>query len=122
MCKVHQDTTHLPVKVETPDYEHGEEQIPSISVSASQAADGMVYVSLVNCRAADAVELECELAGIEATKVTGRVLTADKLDAHNTFDNPEQVKPAEFTDCSVSNGKLKTKLPPHSVVVLSLSK
>ena len=122
MCKVHQDTTHLPVEIESPGYEYGDEEIPAVSVSASQAGDGVVYVSLVNTHANDSVDLQCKLAGLEATKVTGRVLTADKLDAHNTFDNPEQVKPAEFKDCSIASGTLKTKLPPHSVVVLSLSK
>ncbi|MDZ4659654.1 MAG: alpha-N-arabinofuranosidase [Bythopirellula sp.] len=122
MCKVHQDTTYLPVELESPAYKFGEQEIPAVSVSASQAADGVVYVSLVNTSAKDAVEVECKLAGIEATKVTGRVLTADALDAHNTFDNPEQVKPAEFKDCSISNGALKMNLPAHSIVVVSLAK
>jgi alpha-N-arabinofuranosidase len=122
MCKVHQDTTYLPVEVESPEYEFGDDEIPALSVSASKADDGVVYVSLVNTHATDSVALNCELKGVDATKVSGRVLTADKLDAHNTFDNPEVVKPAEFKDCSVSGGVLKASLPPHSVVVLSLEK
>jgi alpha-N-arabinofuranosidase len=122
MFKVHQDTTHLPVEVETPVYEFAVVEIPALSVSASKADDGVVYVSLVNTHARDSISVNCELEGIDASKVSGRVLTADKLDAHNTFDNPEVVKPAEFKDCSISDGKLKVNMPPHSVVVLSLVK
>jgi alpha-L-arabinofuranosidase len=122
MCKVHQDTTYLPVEIESPEYKHGDDEIPAVSASASRAKDGTVYVSLVNTHARDAVELSCKLSGIEATKVSGRVLTADVLDAHNTFDKPEVVKPAEFKEASVSEGTLKVNLPPHSVVVLTLSK
>lgn len=121
MCKVHQDTTHLPVRVETPDYEYDGKEIPAVSVSASQKA-GEVFVSLVNTHAHDNVNLTCELAGIDATKVTGRILTADVLDAHNTFDDPEVVKPSEFREATISDGELKVNLPPHSVVVLTLSK
>jgi alpha-N-arabinofuranosidase len=122
MFKVHQDTTHLPVEIETPEYEFDDVEIPALSVSASKADDGTVYVSLVNTHARDSISVSCELEGIDATKVSGRVLTADKLDAHNTFDNPEAVKPAEFKDCSISDSKLKVSMPPHSVVVLSLVK
>ena len=64
----------------------------------------------------------CALKGIDAKKVAGRILTADVLDAHNTFDKPDVVKPAVFKNASVSGGALKVDLPPHSVVVLSLTK
>ncbi len=122
MCKVHQDTTYLPVEIETSAYKYGDQEIPAASISASQAADGVVSISLVNTSANDAVRVQCELQGIEATKMTGRVLTAAALDAHNTFDKPEQVKPTEFKNAAIQSGTLKAVLPPHSVVVLSLSK
>ena len=66
--------------------------------------------------------MACELKGIDAKKVSGRVLTADALDAHNTFDKPDVVKPAEFKNASIDGDALKVDLPPHSVVVLSLNK
>ena len=122
MCKVHQDTTYLPVDLETPDYEHDGKEIPAVSVSASKAKDGTVYVSMVNTHAHDNVVVTCELKGIDAKKVSSRVLTADALDAHNTFDEPEVVKPAEFKKASIDGDSLKVDLPPHSVVVLSLNK
>ena len=57
---------------------------------------------------------------MDASSVTGRVLTADELDAHNTFDQPEQVQPAEFSGAKLADDKLEVKLPPRSVVVLEL--
>lgn len=122
MMKVHQDTTYLPVELSAPVYGPEGKPMPAISVSASRADDGNVYVSLVNTHATKGVELKCKLSGIEATEVSGRVLTAEALDAHNTFDAPSQVQPAEFNECSITDGELRASLPPHSLVVLSLSK
>lgn len=121
MCKVHQDTQFLPVEVETPEYEVGDAAIPAVSVSASRGVDGTVYISLVNTHARDAVELKCRLAAIAASQVAGRVLTSDTLDAHNTFSQPNRVEPRVFSECSLGDGSLNTTLPPHSLVVLTLS-
>ncbi|QEG37502.1 alpha-N-arabinofuranosidase [Bythopirellula goksoeyrii] len=121
MCKVHQDTKFLPVELETPEYKFGDAAIPAVSVSASRGDDGTVYVSFVNTHAHDSINLKCQLAGVDAQKVTGRVLSADSLDAHNTFDQPNQVEPREFTDVSLNDSTLSTTLPPHSLVVVTLS-
>lgn len=122
MCKVHQDTTRLPVEVSAPDYKLGDQSMPSLSVSASRDADGNVYVSLVNTHASSAIKLECDLHGVEASKVSGRVLTADALDAHNTFEQPNNVHPEKFNNYLINAGKLLATLPPRSLVVLSLAK
>lgn len=122
MHKVFQDATYLPVEVTTQDYALGDKSMPALSVSAARDEEGNVYVSLVNAHASGGVELKCQLEGVQATKVSGRVLTADALDAHNTFDKPNNVHPEEFTDCSVEGGELRASLPPHSLVVLSLAK
>jgi alpha-N-arabinofuranosidase len=120
MYKVHHDAKRLPVKVTTPDYKLGDQSMPAISVSASRDKDGVVHVSIVNAHARDAVKLRCTLNNIEASTVTGRILTSDELDGHNTFDQPERVKPASFDGASIDNGKLAVEIPPRSVVVLRL--
>jgi alpha-N-arabinofuranosidase len=48
------------------------------------------------------------------------VLSGDAMDAHNTFERPETVKPAPFTGARVTSGQLTVTLPAHSVVVLEL--
>jgi alpha-N-arabinofuranosidase len=120
MYKVHHDATRLPVDLLSPDYEFGGRSMPAISVSASRDDEGVVHVSVVNAHATEAVVLSCELTDVDASGVTGRVLTADDLDAHNTFDNPERVKPAPFDGASLDDGALTATIPPRSVVILSL--
>jgi alpha-N-arabinofuranosidase len=121
MYTVHHDATRLPVELETPDYKFGERSMPALSVSASRNKDGVVHVSIVNAHAHDAVTLACMLEGVDASAVTGRILTSDQLDAHNTFDAPEQIQPATFNDASLEDGKLQVDVPPRSVVVLRLA-
>ena len=48
------------------------------------------------------------------------MLTAEKMNAHNTFDNPDVVKPADFSDYKLSGNNLKVNMPPMSVVALEL--
>jgi alpha-N-arabinofuranosidase len=120
MYQVHQDATRLRVDLQSPKYEHGGKSMPAVSVSASRDKDGVVHVSLVNAHATSAVNVSCEIPGVKATAATGRILTADKLDAHNSFDAPEDVKPADFDAAKIADGKLTVELPAHSVVVLTL--
>ena len=120
MYKVHQDATFLPVDVTTDDYELGAEKIPAVSVSASRDAQGRVHVSLVNLDPKAAALVDAKIEGQKFTTVTGRILTADTLDAHNTFDAPNRVQPTAFTGATLRDAALQVKLPPRSVVVLTL--
>jgi alpha-N-arabinofuranosidase len=52
--------------------------------------------------------------------VSGRILTSDKLQNYNSFENPEKIKPTTFNGAELSGSTLKVKLPPFSVVVLEL--
>ena len=122
MYKVHQDAVRLPVELSTPQYTYGEQSMPALSVSASRDETGNVHVSIVNAHAREASVLTCELRGVEVTKVAGRILTADQLDAHNTFDEPDRLQPAPFNKADIMAGKLKVEVPPRAVVVLQLSK
>ena len=46
------------------------------------------------------VRVDCKLTGVSAKSVSGRVLTASAMNAHNTFDAPQAVKPAPFSTVS----------------------
>jgi alpha-N-arabinofuranosidase len=123
MYKVHHDATYLPIEYESPDYEYGDRSMPAVSVSASSDGNGKVHISLVNAHPNDRFDLTCNIAGIEATSVTGRILTAEELDAHNTFDEPDRIRPGQFDGASLDGtDKVKVDLPPRSVVVLELAK
>ena len=64
--------------------------------------------------------VECQLAGVAAKAVTGRVLTAPAMNTHNTFAAPNAVKPAPFTGAKLIGATLTVVLPAKSVVVLEL--
>ena len=92
-----------------------------VSASATRAADGSaVHLSLANTSPAQGVTLTVTLAGLAPKAVAGRVLTAAAIDAHNTFDAPDAVRPAAFGGASVKGDTLEVRLPAKSVVVLAL--
>jgi alpha-L-arabinofuranosidase len=121
MYKVHHDATRLPVVLSTPEYKWRDQSMPALSVSASRDEQGRVHISIANSHATEAIELACELPGVNAEKVAGRILTAEKLDAHNTFDDAEQCKPATFDGAKIEDSKLRATIPAHAVVVLELA-
>ncbi len=118
MLSSHQDSNLLDV-----DYSAGEAgtddiKLPKISVSATEK-DGTITVSMCNISTTDAEEIEIDLRDAEFTAVSGEVMTADSITAHNDFDAPENVKPTAL-DVSVNNGKITAKLPAMSVAVINI--
>lgn len=120
MFNVHQDATMLPISVVSSDYVFNNEKLKAISASASRDANGVVHVSLVNIDAKKEQEITLDVRGGKFSSVTGKILTSPKIQDHNTFENPEKIKPAGFKGITLSGGTLKGKLPPYSVVVLEL--
>ncbi len=120
MYNVHQDATMLPITLQTADYQFGKEKLPAVSASASKDKNGAIHVSLTNVDANKAQEVTINLRGTSASAVSGRVLASGKVQDHNTFDQPEKVKPVNFTGATLKNGVLTVKMPAASVVVLEV--
>ncbi|NHK26618.1 alpha-N-arabinofuranosidase [Parvularcula flava] len=112
-----QGATALPVSFDSPDYSHGGETIPALSVSAAIAENGDILISVVNADASDAHDVTLPAFG--AASATVRQLTGDSMDAHNSFDDPDAVTPVQF-DVPVTSGKLRMRLEPRSVSVLRI--
>ena len=51
---------------------------------------------------------------------SGRILTAEAMNAHNTFDNPDNLVPVSFDGARVEKGKLIVEMPAKSLVTLEL--
>jgi alpha-N-arabinofuranosidase len=115
---VHQDATLLPTELQSADYQLGDAKVPALNVSASKDKEGKIHVTFCNLNPNAAQEVACELQGTKVQKVSGRVLTAAEMNAHNTFDKPGEVKTAEFTGFKVTVGGFTATLPAKSVVVL----
>ncbi len=120
MFKVHQDAEVLDLVCESGSYQHGDESIPQVSASASQNATGQVHISLCNLDPENPATLVCDLRGINNKEISGTILTADAMNAHNTFAQPELLKPQAFNQAKLDQNKLEVELPPMSVVVLCL--
>lgn len=121
MYKVHQNALLLPSHLDCNKYVFDEDSIPVISVSASQDEEGKIHISLCNIDPHSSQRLDCELRGFSPESVSGRILTSDEMTAHNTFENPDMVHPAEFNNIKIEGMKLSTVLPPKSVVVLEVN-
>jgi alpha-N-arabinofuranosidase len=120
MYKPWHDATVLPISIDTPWYNKDQFVMPAVSGSAVRGKDGKVHVGLSNLDPTQPNSVTVKLDGLNAASVTGRILTAGAMNAHNTFDAPETVKPAAFTGAQVNGGTLTVTLPPKSVVVLDL--
>jgi alpha-N-arabinofuranosidase len=123
MYKVHQDATLLSVDASVGSYKYNDQEVPQVTVSASKDKDGKVNISLCNIDHKESASLSIQLRGIaeQISSLSGTILTADTIDAHNTFEQPEVVKPTEFSQASIENDQLDVTLPPMSVVLLTIA-
>jgi alpha-N-arabinofuranosidase len=120
LYKVHQDATYLNHSLKTEDYVFLDGKLPALNVSASKSEDGTINISIVNINPDKDIDLVCEIRGVTVKDVTGRILTAPTLDAHNTFDQPNNVRLADFTKMKLKNNVVELKVPAKSVLVLRL--
>jgi alpha-N-arabinofuranosidase len=120
MYNVHQDALMLPVTVNSGNYSLDTSKLQAIWASASKDKNGATHISLVNIDAKNAQDVSIAIEGTSYKTVTGRILASEKLQDHNTFAQPEKIKPVAFTGASLSGQSLTVKLPPFSVVVLEL--
>lgn len=120
MYKPWQDATVLHISIDTPRYTSGTFTMPAVSGSAVRGKDGKIHVALSNLDPNEANRVTVRLAGVKASAVAGRVLTAPAINAHNSFASPDVVKPAAFDGASIRGDDLVVTLPPRSVAVLDL--
>ena len=120
MYKPYMDGTVLPITVKGPWYAKDEWNMPAISASAVRDKAGLVHVGLANLNPSAAITVTTRLDGLSAGSVSGRVITATAMNALNSFDAPETVKPVAFSDAKLEGGVLTVTLPAKSVVMLDL--
>lgn len=121
MYKVHQDATLLPVELDTREYLYDGDGIPKLNVSASEDQDGNVHVSICNLDPHQSEDIVLHLEGInERSRVSGRVLTANEINAYNSFAEPNKVKPTEFNQMKLGDDHLALTMPSKSVLVIKI--
>jgi alpha-L-arabinofuranosidase len=121
MYAVHQDATMAPVDVQSETYALGQYEVPAISASASVDEDGKLHITLSNANPHKDIPVTVFVRGMKANTVAGRVLHAGVMNAHNTFENPNAVRPVEFTGAAASEDGLEVLMPKMSVAVLEVT-
>ena len=120
MYKYHQDADLVESYIEG-QKEVGEDEIrvPSLHESVSVSADGTVNLTLNNLSVTEESEVEVSFADLKPSSVTASILT-EKMDAYNTFEEPERVKEVEFTNYEITENGVKFSVPASSVVLLRI--
>ena len=119
LYKVHQDAKLIPIQFQSPDYVNGDQKIPALNISASKDSTGAVHISLVNADASKAISIQTTIDG-NYKSVTGKILTSDKVNDYNSFDQPNKVIIKPFNGIKLQGNKLSIDLPAKSVVVVLL--
>lgn len=110
-----QGATPYPATAAGPNYVLGEVSIPSVDVSAARGTDGKLWLSLVNVDPSKPARVATNLTGT----AKGRVLTGAAIDAHNTFQKPDAIKPVTYSGKLVGD-KLMFDLPAKSIAVVAV--
>ncbi|MFZ2989867.1 alpha-N-arabinofuranosidase [Ideonella sp.] len=115
-----QGATSLPVTLSpVPELPSGDYRLPAISVSAARATDGRLVLAIVNSAPHTAHSLRLQLPAGAPKSASGLQITGPALDAHNTFDQPDTVRP-QAVQYRAKEGVLSIALPAASVQVLTL--
>jgi alpha-N-arabinofuranosidase len=115
MYQPFQDATPYPARVEGPNYTQGDYEIPMVDVSAARGSDGKLYLALVNVDPNRAARIDTSLTG----RASGRILTGNELDTHNSFDRPDTIQPVAFQG-TTRGGRLAFDLPAKSIAVVAV--
>jgi alpha-N-arabinofuranosidase len=120
MYKVHQDADLLPIEIISDAYGFGGEEVAQVSVSASINGEGKLHVTICNCSPHNHALIKFETGTFKAKQVKGRVLTGPAMNSHNTFDQPDLIKPEVYHHVLLQEDGIHADLPPMSVVLLTL--
>jgi alpha-N-arabinofuranosidase len=120
MYTVHHDAKLLPTDLQTADCPSSSDKLPQVNVSASQDKAGKIHVTLCNLDPSAPAKVACQLEGAKASRLSGRVLTASAMNAHNTFESPDLVQTADFNDFKMAGDGFTVTLPAKSVVLLEV--
>jgi alpha-N-arabinofuranosidase len=120
MYNVHQDAIMIPVDLQNIFYKEEKDSLPAISVSASRDQQGLIHISLVNIDPEKTNEVRIHFEGPVSKLVSGRILQSARIQDHNSFEDPEKITPQSFSGAVMKGNEWLIKLPPASVVVLTL--
>ena len=121
MYNVHQEATYLPLTCSSKTFTDANgRECPIVDATASRNAEGVINVTLTNTDLESAAEITVSIAADGKPSVTGELLTAADVKDYNDFDHPETIRPVEFKDFKVKDGKITVQMPAKSIVSLKI--
>lgn len=119
MFKEHQNNTLLGSYITSKEKVYDGYVLPNVTESASMDENGVIYSTLVNTSADEAVEIHCQVADTAVSDIQAEILT-NAVHAFNDFDGKDKVHTEIFTDFTKTNDGFKAVLPPCSIVKFSI--
>ena len=94
--------------------------MPALSATASRDKAGRMHLTVTNVDPNQPRTVSVSVRGQAVAGVSGRILTAERMNAFNSFEQPNAVHPMPFEGARLSGDTLTVQLPAKSVVVLEL--
>lgn len=124
MFKVHHDTKLLPIDIKSENYKRGGVSLPAIHGTASKNRLKKINISLCNIDPTTTYDVSIELPQIELKEknYNARLLRTERMNAHNTFDSPNDVKPTEYnsSNFNINGSNLSFKMPSMAVIIIEI--
>jgi alpha-N-arabinofuranosidase len=114
-----QDATLIPVQFDAGTYTQGNLTLPRVDALAAKDGQGKIWLAAVNLDPTHPVRIHAVIGGNPARFAHGQILTAAQVDAVNSFDSPQLVRPAPIDGMSAA-GAMVLELPAKSVSVVQL--
>lgn len=116
MYKNHQEATIIESYMETKKIGiEKENMVPNLQESTSIDEIGRINITINNLSVSESYDIEVIIVDRGVKNVKATILT-NKMQAHNTFDEPEIVKPEEFISFTITDKGLNFTIPACSVL------
>lgn len=121
MYKVHKDALMLPLEIKCENYESNSESIPELSASASENKNGDINITITNVNPDKNIKTSISLKnGSNISVISAEIITAEKINAYNDFNEKETVNIQEFSNYKQKGDNIEIDLPSKSVVLLTI--
>ncbi|MBQ7371969.1 MAG: alpha-N-arabinofuranosidase [Blautia sp.] len=120
LYKLHQDAQLVESSIETELIgEEAEYQVPNLTESASVGKDGRLTITVTNLSATQSYPIDAVITGYTGKDLKAQILT-DKIQALNTFEDPDAVAAKDFDGVKLTDIGLSFEIPACSVVQITL--
>jgi alpha-N-arabinofuranosidase len=114
-----QEATYLPVRLDAGTYSYGTASLPRLDAIAARDAQGRVWLAVTNVDPRQPAHIRVSVAGVRARGLRGELLTAERVDAVNSFEAPDVVTPKPLIG-TAREGVLTIDLPAKSLAVVQV--